>query len=145
MGLVHTHGWTVPNQKPGDGDCDFPHVDSLKIAGCHIISRVGSDPSLESVLIDRIVKISTDADNKNSSFIDSSGRELMRLGKFFRFSVPQGLEKVTMEELQKDTLMKDLTFAYMRDEFTRVEKCAANLSNKRAGRKQRGSHTSHIS
>lgn len=95
-------------------------------------------------LIDRMVKISIDADNKNSSFIDSNGRELMRLGKFFRFSVPQGLENVTMEELQKDGLMKDLTFAYMRDEFTRVEKCAAHLSNKRAARKQRGSHTWYV-
>ncbi|KAL9094219.1 MAG: hypothetical protein Q9165_003359 [Trypethelium subeluteriae] len=88
-----------------------------------------SKNSLHEVL-ERCTKIATDADEKARQFHESKeGRKLKAGGKYFRFSVPQGISKDDMEKFARMPYMEAIAESYIRDQALDIERCAKELAN----------------
>ncbi|KAI9666029.1 MAG: hypothetical protein M1821_003964 [Bathelium mastoideum] len=80
-------------------------------------------------VLEKLAKIATDADDKARQFHETQeGRSLKSTGKYFRFSVPQGISKDDMEKFERMPYMEAMTGSYIRDQAFEIEKCAKQLA-----------------
>ncbi|KAI9804563.1 MAG: hypothetical protein M1833_006636, partial [Piccolia ochrophora] len=76
------------------------------------------------------VKIMTDSENTADEFAASQrGKEFTESGRYFRFSVPQGLQELELDECNETEKMSALTTEYLRKtgSGTEVNRCAESL------------------
>ncbi|KAK5202855.1 hypothetical protein LTR47_011349 [Exophiala xenobiotica] len=76
------------------------------------------------------VEIMTDSEDIADQFAASKdGREMAKLGQYFRFNVPQGLAELEMEDYKERDKMRALTTAYLKKVGSgdEVERCAKSL------------------
>lgn len=73
----------------------------------------------------------TNAETVTNAFEDSDGHELLTTGRYFRFSVIQGMDKIGLDECQKTSEMRELTNYYLRnaERGEKVLGCAKALSD----------------
>lgn len=80
-------------------------------------------------VLQTLADISTDAGAKAREFRDTQeGRELIRNRKYFRYSVPQGMEEVDLADFEKFPYMESITLPYVVDMDDTIEDCAKKLA-----------------
>lgn len=83
-------------------------------------------------LIKSVIKIMTDSEDVADGFRKSSGgQQLHQNGQYFRFSVPQGMQTLKLDEWKEIEKMKGVTTEYLSkyDVGDAVKSCARSLSN----------------
>jgi hypothetical protein len=77
-----------------------------------------------------LTEITTDADSKARAFRQTKQeKKLSQEDKYFRYSVPQGLQDVDLGDFEKIPLMEALTIPYTQDMDDSIESCAKSLVN----------------
>ncbi|KAF8542933.1 acyl transferase/acyl hydrolase/lysophospholipase [Trichophaea hybrida] len=87
------------------------------------------DPRLDK-LLQACVKMMTDSNDIAELFTKSKfGRELAESNRYFRFSVPQGIGDIQLDDWQATSEMRDITLEYLKKfgSGREVERCAKSL------------------
>lgn len=106
-----------------------------KTIGCVLsigtgVPVLGSVPDNLPGFLKESLSIMTDAEKTAVDFIDSKeGQDLSRSGRYFRFSVPQGMHELRLDDYKEIERMKAVTTLYLSNAGSghEVERCAKAL------------------
>jgi predicted acylesterase/phospholipase RssA len=88
-----------------------------------------ASPRLHEILV-TLSQITADAANKARDFLRTrQGRELQEAGKYFRFSVEQGMDDVNLADPTTMPWMESMAVPYLEEKRREIELCARNMVN----------------
>jgi predicted acylesterase/phospholipase RssA len=98
--------------------------------GIQIPKRFNAKKSRLHEVLQTLADIATDAGAKAREFRDTQeGRDLIRNRKYFRYSVPQGMDEVDLADFEKIPFMESITLPYVSDMDDTIEDCAKKLAS----------------
>lgn len=81
-------------------------------------------------ILKSLAHIATDANNKAREFVQrDDGKKLRNGGKYYRYSVPQGMDEVQLKNFEEFPYLEAATLPYVQDMDYIIEQCAAALAN----------------
>lgn len=105
-------------------------IGCLVSIGTGVTTTKPFDPTKSKLheVLKSLADIATDADAKARAYRDTKeGRKLQRNKKYFRYSVPHGMDNMDLAEFEKFPWMESMTIPYTVDMDDNIEECARNL------------------
>lgn len=92
------------------------------------VPKLSNVPSNLATFLQRIVEMMTNADTTTKHSARREGRQLKESGGYFRFSVPQGMDEIELDEHEKRS-QADLAHHYLSEDDTgeEIERCSRVL------------------
>lgn len=112
-------------------------IGCLVSIGTGITSAKAFEPTKSKLheILRSLADIATDADAKARVYRDTKvGRQLQRNKKYFRYSIPHGMDNVDLAEFEKFPWMESMIVPYTVDMDDSIEECAENLVHPKSTR-----------